>query len=72
MNYAVVILLFVFLLATGYWFIRGRTYYTGPRTRAHVIDGTIIADDGVEAVQDVEKTPAGLNSRVPHLAAEEL
>ncbi len=68
MNYAVIILAFVFLLATGYWYLRGRTYYRGPRTRAHVVDGTIIAEDSAEIVGDVEKAPAGgLNARVPHV-----
>ncbi len=77
MNYAVVILVFVFLLATGYWFLRGRLYYTGPRTRAHVVNGIIVADGDAELIGgDIEKAPPttdGLNLRVPRgAAAEEL
>ncbi|KAK3378576.1 amino acid permease [Podospora didyma] len=46
MNYAVVILFFVFLVATVYWFVHGRQYYIGPLTRAHVEGGEIISGEG--------------------------
>jgi hypothetical protein len=56
MNYAVVILTFVFIVATSYWFIRGHKYYTGPRTRAHVVDGHIVAEATAPAgASDAEK-----------------
>jgi hypothetical protein len=42
MNYAVVILAFVFLLSVVYWFIHGRFYYTGPRTQARVVGGVVV------------------------------
>lgn len=58
MNYAVVILFFVFFVALGYWFIHGRFYYTGPRTHAHVEGGVIIAADSTENVNDPEKSGA--------------
>jgi len=60
MNYAAVILVFVFLLATAYWFIRGHKYYTGPRTRAHVVDGHIVQDERAE-LADQEKATAGFH-----------
>lgn len=63
MNYAAVILVFVFLLATAYWFLRGRKYYTGPRTQAHVVDGHIIRDDSAE-LGDQEKAAAGFHPSV--------
>jgi len=56
MNYAVVILFAVFLFATSYWYIAGNKYYTGPRTRAHVVGGDIVADDSSDgAIEDQEK-----------------
>ncbi len=73
MNYAVVILFFVFALATGYWYLRGRHYYTGPRTLARIEGGRIIREDGVvetPAVHDQEKA-AGLNQRVPARPSDE-
>jgi hypothetical protein len=42
MNYAVVILAFVMILATSYWFIHGRSYYVGPRVTAHVHNGGVV------------------------------
>ena len=42
MNYAVVILAFVFALSTGYWYIAGRKYYRGPRVEARVVDGHVV------------------------------
>jgi uncharacterized membrane protein YqiK len=45
MNYAVVILAFVFLLAFSYWFISGRHYYIGPRSEAQVVNGGVVAKD---------------------------
>jgi hypothetical protein len=55
MNYAVVILAFVFLLATSYWFVRGRHYYVGPRSEAHVVNGGIVVDPSSDAPPDYEK-----------------
>lgn len=55
MNYAVVILAFVMLVALVYWYIHGRTYYTGPRITAHIIDGAIVARDETDSAQDQEK-----------------
>ena len=54
MNYAVVILVFVLLVALVYWFIAGRKYYVGPRTRAHVVNGMIVKDDSEGPVNDSE------------------
>ncbi|OAA68167.1 amino acid permease [Niveomyces insectorum RCEF 264] len=58
MNYAVVILAFVFILATSYWFIQGRFYYTGPRTHAHVAGGVIVREDSDDNGNDPEKSAA--------------
>ena len=55
MNYAVVILVFVLLVALVYWFIAGRKYYTGPRTRAHIANGMIVKDDSEGPLNDSEK-----------------
>jgi hypothetical protein len=54
MNYAVVILVFVLLLSTLYWFIHGRTYYKGPLTHAHVEGGHVVNDDK-DGIPDQEK-----------------
>ncbi len=54
MNYAVVILFFVLLVALVYWFIHGRHYYTGPRSHAHIDHGLII-DESEETPNDAEK-----------------
>lgn len=54
MNYAVVILVFVLLVALVYWFIAGRKYYIGPRTRAHVVDGRIVKDENEGRINDSE------------------
>ncbi|KAL1869187.1 hypothetical protein VTK73DRAFT_3323 [Phialemonium thermophilum] len=58
MNYAVVILAFVMIVAYAYWFIRGHKYYTGPRSNAQIIGGTIVVRDGA-AQTDQEKGVAG-------------
>ncbi|KAK3941219.1 amino acid permease [Diplogelasinospora grovesii] len=61
MNYAVVILVFVLLLSTTYWFIHGRHYYTGPRTnQAHVTSDGHIAnnDESDNSVSNREKAVA--------------
>ncbi|EFX04269.1 amino acid permease [Grosmannia clavigera kw1407] len=66
MNYAVVILAFVFMVATGYWFIHGRFYYTGPRANATVDNGIIVPVENVhENIGDPEKAAAaaGLHRR---------
>ena len=57
MNYAVVILVFVLLVALIYWFIHGRHYYTGPRSHAHVEHGVIIEDETDTPAEDQEKGP---------------
>lgn len=58
MNYAVVILAFVFLLATSYWFVRGRKYYIGPRSQTHVVNGGVVEDPAPEVILDEEKVVA--------------
>jgi hypothetical protein len=58
MNYAVVILVFVVLFAVGYWFVSGRYYYEGPRTRAHIVDGMVISDSSERVLADPEKSAA--------------
>ena len=68
MNYAVVILAFVMIVATVYWYIHGKTHYTGPRVTATLVDGGIVLTDGVEKLSDSEKRPAGLGAQ---LAANE-
>ena len=55
MNYAVVIMAFVLLVAIIYWFIAGRLYYTGPRTHARVVDGMVVSDESGERLGDQEK-----------------
>lgn len=55
MNYASVILVFVMLIATVYWYARGRFYYTGPRANAHIENGHIVEDESPSAVLDQEK-----------------
>ncbi|KAI9781724.1 MAG: Amino-acid permease 2 [Geoglossum umbratile] len=55
MNYAIVILAFVLLLATIYWFIGGRFYYTGPRTHTRIANGVIVGGDIAETPADQEK-----------------
>ncbi len=73
MNYAVIILAFVVLIATAYWFIAGRKYYTGPRTRARVVDGMIVRDDesAGSVGGDAEKGSPGLAPRIPHAEMKE-
>jgi hypothetical protein len=70
MNYAVVILAFVMIVACAYWFIHGRTYYYGPRVNAHVIDGAIVLqEDSAESSNDQEKavgTSTGLDAGPKH------
>ena len=55
MNYAIVILAFVLLLAIVYWFIDGRFYYTGPRTHTRIVDGMVVSDDSTEKLGGQEK-----------------
>ncbi|KAH8879999.1 amino acid permease [Thozetella sp. PMI_491] len=58
MNYAVVILLFILLVATVYWYINGRHYYVGPRAHAHIEHGVIVEDGSdvpTEGPTDPEK-----------------
>ncbi|KAB5535165.1 amino acid permease [Coniochaeta sp. 2T2.1] len=68
MNYAVVILAFVMIVATVYWYIHGQTYYTGPRVTAHIVNGGVVLTEGDEKLSDSEKRPAGLGAQ---LAANE-
>ncbi|RKU49674.1 hypothetical protein DL546_009786 [Coniochaeta pulveracea] len=60
MNYAVVILAFVMILATAYWYIHGRTYYVGPRVTAQLHNDGIVPVDRESDREDPEKSPAGL------------
>lgn len=55
MNYAIVIMFFVFVLSLTYWFIAGRKYYRGPRTEAHIVNGVIIKDPSAADKNDGEK-----------------
>jgi uncharacterized membrane protein YqiK len=55
MNYAIVVLAFVLLLAVVYWFISGRFYYIGPRTQTRIVNGMVVSDDSAEAMGDQEK-----------------
>lgn len=55
MNYAVVILTFVFLISMGYWFIAGKKSYVGPRTHAHVVDGMVVTKPSQSELNDGEK-----------------
>ncbi|ORY68703.1 amino acid permease [Pseudomassariella vexata] len=64
MNYAVVILAFVFLLATGYWFVAGHKYYIGPRTHARVVSGAVIEEPSLEVLQDYEKAVAASGRQI--------
>jgi uncharacterized membrane protein YqiK len=59
MNYAIVILAFVLLLAIVYWFIGGRFYYTGPRTHTRIVNGMVVSDDSAETLGDQEKCRGG-------------
>jgi hypothetical protein len=58
MNYAIVIIGFVFFLATGYWFVAGRKYYIGPRTHARIVNGDIVVAPTAEEIPDYEKAVA--------------
>lgn len=60
MNYAVVILAFVMSVALVYWYIHGRTYYTGPRITARVINGAIVAREETDSAHDQEKAAVPL------------
>lgn len=62
MNYAVVILAFVMLCATVYWYAKGRKFYTGPRVTAHVVDGGVVLTDDQTEMSDPEKRPAALGA----------
>jgi hypothetical protein len=64
MNYAVVILAFVMIIATAYWYIHGRTYYTGPRVTAHIVDGGVVLAEDKEKISDSEQRPAGLGAQL--------
>ncbi|PSR80932.1 amino acid permease [Coniella lustricola] len=54
MNYAIVIMFFVFVVSLSYWFIAGNKYYTGPRTEAHIVNGVIIKDHSAAEKNDRE------------------
>jgi hypothetical protein len=34
MNYAVVVFVFVLLFSSGFWYVHGRHFYTGPGTQS--------------------------------------
>lgn len=55
MNYAVVILFFVFIISLSYWFIAGHKFYIGPRTQAHVVNGMVIKGKTDSDLNDQEK-----------------
>jgi uncharacterized membrane protein YqiK len=55
MNYAIVICAFVLLFAIVYWYLGGRHFYTGPRTRANIVEGMIISEESTTAIDDQEK-----------------
>lgn len=55
MNYAVVIMFFVFLLSLSYWFIAGRKYYHGPRTQAHIVNGMVVKEPSESEKNDHER-----------------
>lgn len=55
MNYAIVIMFFVFLISLSYWFIAGNKYYHGPRTEAHIVDGKVIKEPSESEQNDREK-----------------
>ena len=54
MNYAVVILAFVFIVSLGYWYLRGNKYYTGPRSKASIVNGTIVEHVDTNKLADPE------------------
>lgn len=54
MNYAIVIMFFVFLLSLTYWYIAGHRTYLGPRTEAHIVNGVIIKDPSKSEMNDRE------------------
>jgi hypothetical protein len=61
MNYALVIVAFVFLVSSIYWFVHGRHYYTGPRTHARIVGGMIVTADqqavgGIDVVDQEKAT----------------
>lgn len=64
MNYAVVILAVVFVVSMAYWYMHGRTYYHGPRVRAHVVEGEVVNHD-TDTVSDPEKSTAASRPPVP-------
>lgn len=55
MNYAIVIMFFVFVVSLSYWFIAGRKYYTGPRTQAHIVNGMIVKEPSESELRDREQ-----------------
>lgn len=57
MNYAIVILAFVLLFSTGYWFLHGRNYYTGPRTHAN------LDSDGAITVAESDVKPSHMHEK---------
>lgn len=54
MNYAIVIMFFVFIVSLVYWFIAGKKYYMGPRTEAHIVNGVIVKDPSAADKNDRE------------------
>lgn len=54
MNYAVVIMFFVFLISIVYWYIAGKKYYHGPRTQAHIVNGMVVKEPSESEKNDRE------------------
>lgn len=60
MNYAIVIMFFVFLVSLSYWFIAGKKYYHGPRTQAHIVNGLVVKEPSESEKNDKENAiPSG-------------
>lgn len=55
MNYAIVIMFFVFLVSITYWYIAGRKYYHGPRTQARIVNGMAVKEPSKAEQNDREK-----------------
>lgn len=54
MNYAIVIMFFVFVISISYWYIAGKKYYHGPRTQAHIVNGMVIKEPSESERNDGE------------------
>ena len=56
MNYVCVILAAVALFAVGYWYAAGRYYYTGPRVKAQLVEGSAVGGQFVRMGDTDEKS----------------